>query len=272
MRTHITTLGIVAMTFVVAACGSDDTDNGAPGGAAGQGGSAGSGGADWSCLPTPTGNPPAGDTLDLPLKLVGYQGMKPLEGLTVRVCQMADRDCANPVTEGTSDANGEVTVQLPMGTTGFVGYGEITGGDILPTIGMANVPIVTERLEPVQIVLVKESELRMLVTVLGGTFDETRGHLSVYAWDCAQKLAPGASIQVDSPATDTGVFYFDDEGMPVKDATSTASFGLAGSYNVPVGDVTLSATVTATGAPMGKAATFTRAGWLTSVVFLPTPQ
>jgi hypothetical protein len=276
-------VGFLCMT--VAACG-DDTDGetststptgtstgtGGQGGG-GQGGNGGSpAGADWSCLPNPQGNPPSGATLDLPLKFVGYQGMAPLAGLDITVCQMADTDCANPVTQGTSDANGEVTVELPMGTTGFVGYGEITGGNILPTIGMANVPIVTERTEPVQIVLVTQAELSLLVTFLGGTLDMDAGHMSVYAWDCAQQLASGATVHVDSPAGGSDVFYFDDSGQPVPSATETAAFGLAGAYNIPAGPLELSATVAETGDPMGTATSFTRAGWLTSIVLLPTPQ
>lgn len=221
----------------------------------------------WGCLPGPQYPPPAGATLDFPLRVIGAVGGAGVEAMSVKVCPGSDLTCPSPVDQKTTDADGRATVSLPMGTSGFSGFAILSHPDYVETIAMANVPIVLQRTDPVNLDVIKTAELEAITSALGGA-DPTRGHLLVGTWDCLLRPAAGVQVALTGGDADTKGFYVIGS-LPDTSATQTGERGGAGFLNVPVGSASVANVRASDGAAVSTATVPIVAGKITQVVTVP---
>ncbi|MCA9548061.1 MAG: hypothetical protein KC613_26830, partial [Myxococcales bacterium] len=218
---------------------------------------------DWTCI----GNRPApmatvGDVALVMILNDLVSGAR-LAGATVKVCPWADPDCAAPHSEAMTDAEGTVSLTVPLGAAGFDGFFEISGGPAAPTLFIPNPPLVTERSaeNPWSINMLGTDTLALFAQLAGAALDAERGHLGLIAIECNGVRAPGVQVSADTADAQSLTSYVAG-GVPDANATATDRGGVAGIFNLPPGPVVLSAT-NADGGALSGPHLMIRAGYLT---------
>ncbi len=194
-----------------------------------------------------------------------FAGATPFPGLTVKVCDPFDVPaCASPKDTATTDADGLVTLHVPIPPTGFVGCFDVRGTGIYPALVCNGYPLVrAENIRGVN--LLTQSEGDLLLASAGG--DPTRGHLAVTAFDCAWNQVVGATIEVSPSDAATHVIYLRDRKLDPT-ALATGIDGIASVVNLVPGSVRI--TVKVNGGVVAQTNTTIRAGTLTVVVLPPS--
>lgn len=224
-------------------------------------------GPNWSCLGDPRRPAPSAASLDFPLLTKSALDGSAAAGMEIKVCAGSDLACPTVIDAQTTDAEGKASVTIPMGESGFVGFALITKADYVDTIALANVPIVTPRTAPVNLDVLKTSELALISAALGAV-DPTRGQVVVGTWDCGLTPAEGVTLAVAEADARSTRFYIAG-ALPSKEATETDARGGGGFLNIPVGEAHVTATRAADGAPIGTATVPVVAGKITIVVMVP---
>ena len=226
----------------------------------------------WQCVGTISWPiAPVGAT-DVTVVLTDSTTNNPVAGLVVRACDTSDPTCTTPISSGTTDATGSVTLPLrnePPDDLGFDGYFDLVTADGLHELYFLSAPL-TRSHATVPWVALSLTTFDNLASLAGVTLDPTRGHIAVDASDCL--LAPASGVTFTATGTDsaTHLLYYAD-GMLLGDAPGTDLTGLAFFLDVPVGSVTVQATPTALGTVSSTVSAFTRPGALSVVAALPTP-
>ncbi|MBI5502065.1 MAG: hypothetical protein HY907_17615 [Deltaproteobacteria bacterium] len=226
---------------------------------------------DWSCLGSVVWGTPIEASLDMTGTALDYVTDAPIEGATVKVCARADAACATPLDEGTTDAAGQVTLTVPLGTTGFDGYFEVSATGYVTVLRYTVEPITEMPGADARVVsMVDTTTFAMLAAAAGVTPDPTRGHLVVNALDCNPTLAAGVSLDVDTADVSSTAVYMVG-GLPSTSATETDSSGAAGFINLPAGAATISTTLVSTGEAIASTDITIRAGAAALFPLPPTP-
>jgi hypothetical protein len=194
----------------------------------------------WECLDTPFlwPKPHAVEKVTFSVTIVDLLSEKPFVGVAVKACDKTDLACASPYNRTTTDATGMASLSVPIGTVGFDGYLDMTGGDdgsgnpIFPALWYP-IPYVISGGWRGRIQFVSTSDLVMLAGAAGAQVDSTRGHFAANADDCNFLAADGVSYTADSADATTKAFYFVG-GVPSTSATETAPPSAIGGFlNLP---------------------------------------
>lgn len=269
-------LFLLLCAAAVVACGDDDPSAAGAGAQASTGGSGASGGAggsstgaagnsggvgtggfggipedtgDWTCLGNVTYPGPEVPSVVLNLTAIVITNGGPIAGLSVAACGAADATCASPVTTGTTDARGNVSLTVPTGTAGFDGYFRATGATI-PDSYVFPFPPIVEDVEALTLRLIDDGALTLLSTLYGVEAVPGRGHLGVAVQDCAQEGAAAMTVAVDTADGQTQTLYVNGE-LPDAGAQTTDESGVVSLFSIPPGTATVTATRVSTGEVVG---------------------
>ena len=295
-------LSVFAGLVVLGACGSDEEDDdgasdstgsaGSPssstgvssggkggepssggGGAGAEGGGTGGDGplppGDWTCVGNVMWPAPMAETVTITAHAEEIQGGAAIPNIKVDACAKADPDCAAPITSGTTDANGDITLMLPTGTDGFDGYFQLTGNSIPDSLVFVNPPV-TEDVADLTVPLLDSGTFGLFQTLTGIDADPTRGHIAAIGFDCAEAQGEGLHITASSADGTTEQIYIANN-LPNADATQTDSSGATFILNLPTGASTLTSTFAANGDTVGKVEVLVRADHITYAILPPTP-
>jgi hypothetical protein len=245
-------------------------------GAGGSPGTGGSGGApppEWACLGKV--EPVVFEPTNVVTRVVTFRGIPnaPVpEVEQVRYCDILDPICSAPLSptleEGTDEQGEFLKASLDV-QEGSVGFFEITGVDLKPTILFVS-PAVAATAEPTEgVTLVPSALFDALVMNAGFQELPDRGTVLILVTDCLG--GPAAFSTVGSPQVDdvSRVFYYLND-LPNEDAQSTESNGFAGILNLPAGNATVR-TFNPDGVRIGEFTLAIRTGWLSFIAVEPTP-
>lgn len=213
---------------------------------------------------------PKASTSTIELVLTDYVTNLPVAGATARVCSPTDvPNCSEPLQQGTSDANGLVSLTFPnaaainMGLNGFV---RITSPDIVTQDIYWGFPLVESSLFLTQQVVTPAEDQQLLDSV-HVTPESARGQLDLYASDCLYQAAPG--VQVVLTPSDMLTQGFSSGGSQT---TVTDQKGLLFFVNAPAGETQITATPPALGKPSSQISVNVQPGNITFVFLFPTPN
>ncbi len=224
----------------------------------------------WACAGHVSWPPPKASTSTIELVLTDYVTNLPVAGATARVCSPTDvPNCSEPLQQGTSDANGLVSLTFPnaaainMGLNGFV---RITSPDIVTQDIYWGFPLVESSLFLTQQVVTPAEDQQLLDSV-HVTPESARGQLDLYASDCLYQAAPG--VQVVLTPSDMLTQGFSSGGSQT---TVTDQKGLLFFVNAPAGETQITATPPALGKPSSQISVNVQPGNITFVFLFPTPN
>lgn len=224
----------------------------------------------WGCVGRTCWATPATQTIDQLFVVKDFISGDVLTGMTVKGCPRTDETCANALVSGTSDAQGRVTLTLPMTPgLGFDGFLEVTGSTIVPTYYYLY-PYLVAGGATYSLPIIAPNTQGIFALALGTQVDPTKGHLGLSFRDCAGNQAPG--VQFTSNLSDAGTIRnYIISRFPSATATATDADGVGGFVNVPPGTATITANLTGQTQVMATANAFVRAGYITFVNLLPSP-
>ncbi|HTJ83461.1 MAG TPA: hypothetical protein VL400_17195 [Polyangiaceae bacterium] len=234
------------------------------------GGGGAGGGVDpaWACLDGFT--PPvvtAPDKIAYPFRFeyAIQPGVVP-PGLSISLCSSLDVDCTSPV-PGTPqpDADGKVTLELDPA---FDGYIEIGSDDCMPSLAYLHAPVILPMKE-VLIRMITPSQFQGLVNAAQQTYDDTRGVAVILTSNCQDDRTPGVAVTTQDTDAQSVAFYFRGN-YPDIQATSTDKEGAAGYLNLPLGIITVDASIAETSQFIGESSFRSKAGRITYVPIGPT--
>lgn len=235
---------------------------------------------DVSCLGTyawPAGN--SAITYRLRLTDTDYVAVP---DASVRVCAANNHEVCSSTTVYTSDQDGIVDLPLQLSAGGgFVGYLEIKGprlADQLVRFGwpvaegaVMNLPVIDENVL-VGVLGIAERQLPAAQQVNL----TTRGMVQVRVSGCSGVPLDGAIITVEGLADDEQVAtWYAGSGndiAPSFSATETNDLGAAGTINIPPGRPHLQVALAASGRLVSDLIVPIRAGYITTVLAVPTPR
>jgi hypothetical protein len=230
----------------------------------------------WSCVGHVGWPAPKSPAVTVAYTGFEYVSHAPVASLNVSVCNPLDLACATPLASGQTNATGTVVLKLQnppdSNGLGLNGYFQVTSPDktYMPNIVYWGYPM-SEANNPLPMdaygLNITTIEDEQLAAALGVTVDATRGQVFVNVEDCLFNPAPGVQVTIDNQDPAIREFYGIGNLMP----TATDRTGVAIFTNVPVGNVNLTATPVAIGAPSSKVTVQVRAGWITGANLFPTP-
>jgi len=235
---------------------------------------------DWSCLGHVNVGPPAKPTLNLKLSPVDVVMDTGIPNVMVDACAANDGPCATPVATATTDSTGVAILPVPAGAKGFTGYWQSMPTGYILTKDFLNVPYVDDILTDGRQAF-SQSDVQILLASGGLTPDPSKGIVGFQMQDCTSRylhqhapgpsfitsaLASGVSVTISPPGPQ--VFYFLGDTVSTT-ATATDKSGQGGFNDVPVGWVTITATLVSTGQVIGTAHMYSQAGVLSGVSFVP---
>lgn len=187
-----------------------------------------------------------------------------LAGVSVVTCTIRDPGCANGTSPILTDDAGSATFHL---TGAFSGFFELTRSGLVPwtfypgnlLAGQASTNLPTFGIDPTDFSLLASA---VTTAPLGFATDGGVGHTFVSVYDCEDHQAPGVTLTYSNAGAGTAVFYMKD-GLPNTMATQTDAYGIGGAVNMPIGNLTVKATLAANLAPLGSAVVLIRPGALT---------
>lgn len=216
-----------------------------------------------------------GDTIRITVTVARFAlpGRPTVAGVRVRVCAATDPLCEQPLAVGTSDAEGELVLEVPTGRNpaGVAYYLEAVHpeGETLPTIFYPFSPrlLVSFRQD---LQLVGEAEVRLLEGVLRQQRDPAAAQVVLRPHDCRTTPAPGVSMALDVG----GEAFYLDGAVPSPDLGRTTLSGFGGFINVPVpgGEFTgveARLTVADERRTIAKRGLLLRPGWVTTAFIVP---
>lgn len=196
----------------------------------------------WTCVGGNAGVSTEPKEIELTLGFFTFPG-SPVEGATVKACTSLDAQCQEPIDEGTTDPDGEVLLNVPVGKYGFAGW-FLAEADGHVTATVVYDPRLTYLPINSGFFLPTEAQFEAVVTKVGASLDPTRGHVAVLLKDCGTLPATGLTVSGGDGSAEA--FYLNDNLEPSDELKATGAEGIAGFYNVPPGDFAFEATEVAT--------------------------
>lgn len=164
----------------------------------------------------------------------------PYQGLTVKVCPAFDTKCEKSQAEATSDANGDFSLNLPVGFRGHL-YAPAPEADpelmeleayVFPPPSLD--PAVPKR---PGLVVTQLAVIQGLVGIDGANMLPGAGHVIFTAMDCNGKPLEGIEVRTSQTRKETWRVYVGEGGHPDPDLEATGSTGKGAVLNVPPGYV-----------------------------------
>jgi hypothetical protein len=224
--------------------------------------------ANWSCLDAPIPGVPSGNVeLELFLNdssnIVQGSSGTPVAGAQVQACALLDTDCMTPVSDTTSDDAGTALLSIPPV---FIGYYQVTAPDFTSAILARPKPYSNEYQAQG---LTTSSLLSAGASLVGVTQASNLSIAIVTVLDCTSTPSAGIVVSVADPGANERAFYLE-SNVPTVSATQTDSVsGAALVFNVPPGNLTVTASFAATSQAIQTVSTIARDGWITYVEIRP---
>lgn len=221
----------------------------------------------WGCLSVPSSGEPFDVPVDVSLALLDAVTEAPVAGATVRLCARSDTDCAMPLRTGSTDGQGRVELSIADE------YIELEAAGYRSTIASSlhSLEVTTAGVVPLDVHfdIFSISDFSSLAVGTGVVPDPQRGDVEVIIRDCLYESAAGARVALGASDPGTVLRYLvNDLPSTVADETDTAS-GSAIYFNAPPGLPSVSATLAASGEPIGGETVIVRPGWLSQVTIAP---
>ncbi len=244
-------------------------------------------GEDWTCVGKVSWPGIKSDTTTFVLDVDDYLTGSALLGVNVSVCDSLDVNCDHPLADGGTDDAGRVVMQVPnqreqlnptLGLNGYVQYmspSTALDGAIVPERWYWGFPLSESALEEISeapflsgtVSPIKPVEQQELATDLGILLDPMLGLVSVDVGDCRGYAAPNVQVTTNVSGSSMSVVYGTSSTAQATDSTGLVTF-----FNVPPGNVDLTAAPVALGGTASSHMSVTvRAGSITAVTMLPTP-
>lgn len=223
-------------------------------------------GNQWWCLGRIPTQPQLNSTTQIRVGLTDLVTQEAGVGVSVAACAPFEPPCTASST-GVSDDAGVATVSFQTSNTlGATGYLYVSDGGVAPELLFWGFPLSEPSVRLTASVLA-QTELSGFLLLLG-SIDSSRGVVSVLAQDCDGYASPGMRFSISPSDGETRLYYV--HGSSFGQTGPTDRSGIALFVNVPVGNVTVTATPDALG---GKPSCITQAiaaqGMLTGVVLPP---
>jgi hypothetical protein len=195
----------------------------------------------------------------------------PVPNVSVKACSQGDALCKPPLSTGTANDAGVVT--LPnVGTSaflGFNGYFEMTVPSFVPNDFYLSFPLSQAN---AQLTLSLMSQTTFANALAGANLTHTPGLGTVWVQvlDCLLLPAPDVVVKADGLSPTSVIYYMN--SSPSLTATSTDPSGFAFFYNVTPGPLTLRAVPNDTGIESSMATVVVQPDAMSVVWLLPTAQ
>ncbi len=177
------------------------------------------------------------------INVVTLLGQVPFEGLEVFACPPFDLTCQNPISTGTSDAQGILSMDVYVGFRGhFFAPPTADMPDIAPTLVFVFPPPTGEEMGVVDgnVNVTSIAEIRSIGMLENVEVVDGLGHLFFTALDCDGQRAPGISTSAGTVDPKSINIYITDSGLPSKTISATTNRGEGAILNLPPGFVTIS--------------------------------
>jgi hypothetical protein len=183
----------------------------------------------------------------------------PLRGVSVAECPLFN-SCASPTSEQLTNDAGIAQFSV---NGAFNGYFMLTRSDLVPSTFYPGqlVTGLSEATDPT--VMLSPGTASGLGASLGVPValdpDGGLGNAIFSIFDCDDRHGSGVVFTISNSVTETLLYYIKD-GLPSTAATETTTYGTGGVNNVPVGSLTVTATLFATQKPLGSVSVVIRPG------------
>lgn len=168
----------------------------------------------------------------------GFTTDTPIDGATIEGFNRGDETSAIVTT--TSAANGDFTATLTTNGAPVDSYLRSTAATYWTTYLYPPTPVFMN-LTGVAVVMVTDDQFSALTSFVPVTQDQDLGWVSLLVLDCDGQPIRGATVTSTPAADDTA--YTGNGGIPSLTEPATRADGVAMLFNVPVGDLELSATI-----------------------------
>jgi len=237
--------------------------------AASDGGVQGDGAIDpWGCvsLPAESLNP----SQQIQVTITSFDALKPIvtagpqgsdlvpvsyaavQDANVQACQTTDPACLGPAATGTTNDAGVVLLTLHGD---FVGFFRLTAPGYLESATYPGQLLSDASAESITTAMLGTSELQGLAAYLGVAVDTSPdsgvGHAFFEAFDCFDHHAPGVVFTMQGDAGPNTVQWYTRNNTPSTTAGETDTLGAGGAVNVPIGALTVVASLAVNGKILG---------------------
>jgi hypothetical protein len=215
----------------------------------------------WLCSTEPAAQ--SGTIVHYSFHAVEFVSRAAAMNIVASACLTTDAGCTAPVaTFKDTKATGLVALDLPYGFLGFI---QVTS-DALPALSYLTKPLTKDTVDR-DLPVLSQSTLELLSSIIGLSFDPTKGVALVDAFDCSGSPAGGVEIS-ESRGTSTRFYVVD--SAPSLDAMvtvydSVANVADAGFLNIQPGFVTFQARSGVDGPELGSFNALVRPNTITFV-------
>jgi hypothetical protein len=222
----------------------------------------------WSCLGEVMWPTPAPRKSSVVFRMRDLVTDAPVGGVTGRVCNKLDFDCARPLASGLiSDAVGTLVFELDAGFDGFVEFGP---PGRMPGIYFFYPPVSGDREYP-SLPVMAAQELAFFAQQGGHPVVPDRGHVMLGSYDCLTRPADGVLLSSEDADAATVPFYLVKK-VPSFTAPGTDSSGRGGIINLRSGSVSITGERALGRRHIATVGVFVRPGTITYTTMLPAPK
>jgi hypothetical protein len=229
-------------------------------------------GKNWSCLGSPITfpMPRTSGTAHLETGFIASYA-EAHAGITVKVCHGIDTECEAPTSVSTTDLQGRVALNLPLGKNGFDGYLDLSGGMVTPTLFFFNAPPIVESVTTASLLIPKLGPDGTPTLVDDVPLLPGRGAAALLVNDCGGKFAGGVVLEASTADSETTPFYYFGV-LPSTTVNQTQlPVAIGGFLNLPAQYTVVTASLAADGRRIGAVGFLVRDGSLTISDIAPTP-
>jgi hypothetical protein len=214
------------------------------------------------------------DSVWLHLQLLEGLESNPAPDVRVRACKSVVATECEPASKGwaTSDERGVVDLEVTLQLGSFVGYLELEGGGLYPTLMRFGWPIARDL--ATKLTVVSDGNARVIINSITppvptpGEVTQSRGFIQARAFACNGIPAVGVSFETDAADMYTQDWYTPgQEIFPSFTETATSALGAGGITNVPPGRRSVIAK--SNGEQIATFNTPVRAGYMSIVMVFP---
>jgi hypothetical protein len=224
-----------------------------------------------SCRPNPRWRcerdaPPDGTVMRTVSVLVRHSlSLDPMTGVRAVACHKLDLQCAAPIAEATTNAEGDIVVTVPGD---FAGYLQVEHPGFFPAMYFLPAAYPADgRLQPFPL-LPSGVIGDVLAFALGTGIDMQRGHMMLIAEDCFGAALPAMSFKSPQQDMSTVQFYVQDL-LPSTEARQTAEAGNGGYLNFPPGTAMIGVTGVANNLKLATVSVVVRPGFISVAYIRP---
>jgi hypothetical protein len=224
-----------------------------------------------TCRPNPRWrcereDPPDGSVMrTLSVLVRDSLSLDPMTGVRAIACHKLDLQCAAPIAEATTNAQGDIVVTVPGD---FAGYLQIEHPGYFPAMYFLPGAYPADgRLQPFPL-LPSGIIGDVLALALGTGLDGRRGHMMLIAEDCFGAALPAMTFKSPQQDMSTVQFYVQDL-LPSTEAKQTAEAGNGGYLNFPPGTAMISVTGVANNLKLATVSVVVRPGFISVAYIRP---